>query len=272
MAHSWTDGLLLKIINLICYLLFLASNIYTLTFPTGSYYNPKLTYITPAPWAFLIWIVIHILLLGTVIYQFFPAGKHIIVDGISWRFPFLSILNAIYIHVWAEHDYIVAFVFALFFFSTVTQIYYIVRKHHGPHQTADELFIHIPFSLYHGWTTVLVVLNAFEAFGINAVDHPPGVWTKHLVFLGLFFLEGTAATYTFSTPDGDLPGSFAIAWSLWAIFVQQRNLDPLIYWSALAFAILALAWVIMGVFRLSRRYKGATALHDEERASLLGGA
>ena len=50
--------------------------------------------------------VIHILLLGTVIYQFFPQGKRVIVDGISWRFPLLGLLNAVYVNLWASHYYI----------------------------------------------------------------------------------------------------------------------------------------------------------------------
>jgi hypothetical protein len=271
MADSWTDGLLLKIINLVCYFLFLGSNIYTVASPDNIYYSTKLTYITPAPWAFLIWSVIHLLLLGTVIYQFFPAGKHTIIDGISWRLPLLAVLNAIYVNVWARQYYIVAFVLALFVSSAVTHIYYIVKKHHSSQNTADELFIHLPFSLYHGWTTVLVVLTAFEAFGVDAVEKHAGIWTKVFVFLGLFFLEATAATYAFSSPEGDLPASIAIAWSLWAIFAQQRN-SAFIHWSALAFSILALVWVVKGAFGFSGRFRGGVALHDEERAPLVPGA
>ena len=51
--------------------------------------------------------VIHILLLGTIIYQFFPTGKRVIVDGISWRFPLLGVLNAVYVSLWATHHYII---------------------------------------------------------------------------------------------------------------------------------------------------------------------
>lgn len=64
-------------------------------------------------------------------------------------------------------------------------IYYIVKKYHSAQSYADELFIHLPFSLYHGWTTVLVVLTAFQAFGVNAHSHHAGVWTKVFVFLSL---------------------------------------------------------------------------------------
>lgn len=64
-------------------------------------------------------------------------------------------------------------------------IYYVVKKSHSPANLADELFVHLPFSLYHGWTTILVVLTAFEAFGVDRLAHPPGVWTKVFVFLAL---------------------------------------------------------------------------------------
>ncbi|KAF8893868.1 hypothetical protein BD779DRAFT_1435362 [Infundibulicybe gibba] len=267
---SWKDGILLKILNIIVYFLFLGSNLYTVTAPSDIYYNAKETYITPAPWAFLIWSLIHILLLGTVIYQFFPAGKKIIIDGVSWRFPLLGLLNAIYVNLWATHYYIIAFIFALFVSSAVTHIYYIVKKHHSAQSLAEELFIHLPFSLYHGWTTVLVILTAFEAFGVNAFHHKAGIWTKVFVFLGLFFLEGTAATYAFSTPEGDLPASIAIAWSLWAIFAHQTS-SAFVHWSALAFSILAMLWVVKGAFGLGSRVRGGrVALSDEERAPLVG--
>ncbi|KAI0081998.1 hypothetical protein K474DRAFT_1655914 [Panus rudis PR-1116 ss-1] len=268
---SWKDGILLKIVNVIAYFLFLGSNIYTVAGPQDIYLSGKETYITPAPWAFAIWSLIHLLLLGTVIYQFFDGGKQVIIDGISWRLPLLAVFNAIYVNLWARHHYIVAFVFSLFVSSTVTHIYYIVKKYHEPASTADEVFVHLPFSLYQGWTIVLVILTAFEAFGVDSQSHRAGIWTKVFVFLALFFLEATAAAYAFSSPEGDLPASIAIAWSLWAIFANQRS-SAFIHWSALAFAILALVWVakaLIGVALKIRRGRGGISL-DEERAPLVG--
>ncbi|KAH9858597.1 hypothetical protein C2E23DRAFT_864486 [Lenzites betulinus] len=268
---SWSDGLFLKIINVVVYFLFLGSNVYTVAGPTDIYYTGKDTYVTPAPWAFLIWSLIHLLLLGTIIYQFFDGGKQVVIDGISWRLPLLAVLNAIYVNVWARHYYVVAFVFALLVSSTVTHIYYVVKKYHEPQSIADEIFVHLPFSLYHGWTTVLVILTAFEAFGTNAAIHPAGIWTKVFAFLAFFFLEATAATYAFSSAEGDLPASIAIAWSLWAIFARQRH-PAFIHWSALAFAILSLVWVVkaaIGVgLKLRRGGRGISL--DEERAPLIG--
>ena len=55
MADTWRDGILLKLVNIFVYFVFLGSNIYTIAAPSSIYYNGKETYITPAPWAFLIW-------------------------------------------------------------------------------------------------------------------------------------------------------------------------------------------------------------------------
>jgi hypothetical protein len=118
----------------------LGTDLYTLAAPGDTYHTRKETYLTPAPWAFLIWYVtnptsrliifgakwlfcrslIHFLLLGTVIYQFFPSGKSVIIDGISWRFPLLTIFNAVYMNFWLKQSFIFSFIFALLVSATVT--------------------------------------------------------------------------------------------------------------------------------------------------------
>jgi len=267
MADSWRDGIWLKLLNVVVYFVFLGSNISTVFVPYNAYEHGKQTYITPSPWAFVIWSLIHLLLLGTIFYQFSPEGKRVIIDGISWRFALLGVLNAIYVNLWSSKHHVIAFIFALLVSSSVTHIYYVVKKFHPPSSNFDELFVHLPFSLWHGWTTVLVVLTAFEAFGTDALEHPPGVWTKVFVFLALFFFEGTAAAYAFSTPEGDLPAAIAITWSLFAIYDRQPN--PFIHWSALAFALLSLVWVLKGAFGLFSTWRrGGIVLEDEERAPL----
>jgi hypothetical protein len=86
------------------------------------------------------------------------------------------------------------------------------------------------------------------------------------------FLEATAATYAFSSPEGDLPASFAITWSLFAIFAHQGvHRSGFIHWSALAFAILSAFWVVMGMYGLYTRTRGGVIVLDEERAPLVGG-
>ena len=165
-----------------------------------------------------------------------------------------------------------AFIFSLFVSSAVTHIYYIVKKYHEAANVSDELFVHLPFSLYHGWTTVLVVLSAFTAFGRNALKHEAGVWTKVFVFLALFFLEATAAAYAFSSTEGDLLAGAAITWFLFAVFAHQTT-DGFVHWTALVFALLSLVWVGKAVVALVVKWRrgGQGISLDEERAPLVGG-
>lgn len=51
--------------------------------------------------------VIHLLLLGTIIYQFTENGHRTVIEGISWRFPLLAVLNAVYVNLWSSHYYVV---------------------------------------------------------------------------------------------------------------------------------------------------------------------
>jgi len=261
----------LKIVNVVVYLCFLGSNIYTIASPHSIYGHIKPTYFTPSIWAFFAWSVIHFLLLGTVIYQFTSAhAKAVVIDGISWSFPLVAILNAVLVTLWAHHKYIAAFIVSLLVSGAVSHIYYVVKKHHSPESAGDELFVHLPFSMWHGWTTVIVFLTAFEAFGVDATKHHAGVWTKVFVFLALLSLEGTAAAYAYSSTEGDLPGAIVISWTLWAIFDHQRS-SEFIHWSALGFAILSLFWVLKGAYgAYCKTASGRIALSDEERGPLLG--
>ena len=87
----------------------------------------------------------------------------------------------------------------------------------------------------------------------------------------MLFRSATAATYAFSSTEGDLPASIAIAWSLWAIFARQRH-PAFVHWSAFAFALLSLIWVVkagVGLGLKIRRTGSGIAL-DEERAPLVG--
>ena len=96
------------------------------------------TSLSRAPWAFYIWSIIHLLLLGYIVYQFHPIGKKTIIDGVSWRFPLLLVLNSVYVHLWARQQYIIAFVFALLVASAVSHVYVVVKKDHRGDILADE--------------------------------------------------------------------------------------------------------------------------------------
>jgi hypothetical protein len=152
------------------------------------YGSSKEVYITPAPMAFWVWSLIHLLLLGTMFFQFTERGKEIIVDSIGWRFALLGVFNTVYIFFWSRHWYILAFVLSLYVDSsfvwrgangrlvsaTVSQIYYIVKKNHSSRDSlGEEAFVHLPFSLWHGCTFLKLVSQFQCCRWLTIRDHRP---------------------------------------------------------------------------------------------------
>lgn len=246
-------------------------------------YSLPHTYTLPflSAWIYGVWGIIHALLIGMLVYQFSEIGYHTIIEGIGWRFPLLCFLTAVYgglsnsqttSNTWSFVMSILAFVTILFVSATVSHIYRSIKLHHPPKSLLDTVFVHIPFSLFHGFSVVLIFVSGFAAFGVDAYTHPAGLFTKIFVFIALLLLEGTAAAYVFAG-HGDVVGAAVISFALLAIFQHQtiNRAGHFIHYSALAFFIVSLIAVLRATIAAlsgSPRIMGAHGT-DEERAPLV---
>lgn len=211
---------------------------------------------------------------------FLLQGYHTVVQGIGWRFPLLCLLTAVYSTLSSSYanskttDFVIsilAFVTIAFVGATVSHIYRSIKLHHPPKNLLDTAFVHVPFSLFHGFSVVLLFVAGFSAFGVNAALHPAGIFTKIFVFIALLLLEGTAAAYVFAG-HGDVVGAAVISLSILAIYNHQTiaRAGEFIHYSALAFFIISLIAVLratIAAFTGRTNVGGAT---DEERAPLVG--
>jgi len=260
--------LAIKISNLFVYVFLLGANLYSGLGPDSEgspYQDNHPTYISPAPFVFGVWGLIHFLLGGFVIYQFFTSNEDLIVDGVNWHFVGISLLNTLWLALWQTDHLILAWITILITSVQVSLIYKILSQYHGEGSCSvnERVWIHAPFSLYHAWIVVISVISTFAAFTHDKVeDEKPSVLIKILVVIGLLFLEGTAVAYV-EALKGDIAGAIVIDWALYGIFVEQQ--DPVIHWTAL----------ILGVFTslhiLKPLYKKYIKGSNEESAPLLGG-
>lgn len=257
------DNLAIKVVNVLVYIFLFGSNLYGSLQPSHA---SKTTYITPANYAFWIWTLINLLLLGQVILQFFAAGYEVIVERIGWRFAITGLLNAIFAHLWATNHQVWAFVVSLFLASSVSTVYWSLRNA-PPKSGATAIFVHTPWSLWHAWTVVLVIVSGFGAFGRDAAHHHAGIGTRVCVIIALVFLASTSAGYAFNSAKGDIAGAAVIAWTLLAIFSAQRH-PATIHWVALGAFIVSLLAVAKAAFTA---FRGRSVLEDNERAPLLSG-
>lgn len=179
MIHADRKEGFLKVANIAAHLLFLVSNISTLVSPWP---DIRQTYFTPAIWAFYVWPVIHILLLCNLIYSFASDhGKAVMIDGISWEFPLLLILYAIFVTARASCNRIFALVVCIYLSNVCDSIYYTLLRNYPIKSLEEQFFIVLPFSACQAWNNVMFFLTTFEAIGVDATEHDDGNWTRLFV-------------------------------------------------------------------------------------------
>jgi len=235
------------------------------------YYGVKTTYITPAAWSFWLWTVIDLLLLGMNVFQFFGGSKPV-TELIGWRFAIVGILNSIFVNLFVKSDYVLSFIFSILTALVVSHVYYDLKTKASPSSSSEPwaniIFIHLPFSLWHAYSIVLVILSLFSAFGVNKLAHLPGVGTKVSVVIALAWLSATSIGYALHSAKGDVAGAVVIAWFLAAIYDNQAT--PLIHWVALAAFIISLfAIVKVVVFHVRSPDQLVAGSDENERAPLI---
>ncbi|CEQ40667.1 SPOSA6832_02313, partial [Sporobolomyces salmonicolor] len=236
------------------------------------------TAFTPAAYVFYTWTIIDILLAGFVIWQFFDAS-HDAIHGVGYRFALVGVLNSIFvsphalcllsgvsdrngsfpqassirrsslilyrdpqIHVFVTRHFIVAFIFALLVASSVSTVYYSLAAHYPPKGLADYAFVHLPFSLWHAWSIVTVLISAFALFTHGGHHTHPSVLTRILVSVALAFLAVTSVGYAFRSRKGDVAGALVLAWTEYGIYAYQT--DHVIRYFALGSFIVSLAAIV----------------------------
>ncbi|KAI5478307.1 methionyl-tRNA synthetase [Pseudohyphozyma bogoriensis] len=264
-AAKVSDHLFLKVINLLSFFFFFGTGLYSSLNPNG-HHGGKVTYFTPASYVFYVWTIIDLLLLGYVIYQFFDAS-HDSIHGVGWRFALVAILNSIFLHVFVTGHYIVAFIFAILVASTVSNVYYTLKIHHPPHGALDAVFVHLPFSLWHAWSIVTLILSAFAAFTHGGHNGHPGVAVKVLVVIAEAFLASLAWGYAFSSRKGDLAGAAVLVYTLWGIYDFQTSSKLIHYFGLGAFIVSLFALVKSLYFTFQGDSVASTS---DERAPLVG--
>jgi len=255
--------LAIKVTNVLVYIFLLGSTVYSGFNPENdnSPYGGKkhVTFITPAPFVFGIWGLIHFLLGGFVIYQWF-GDQELVLDGVNWHFVNITIFNAIWLSLW-HYDYLIlAWIVILITTIPVSMIYAVLRRRED-YSLNELIWIHAPFSLYHAWIVVIAVISTFAAFTPDkeSDDSKPGLIVQIFVFIALLGLAKLATIGYLYGGKGDIAGSIVIAWSLYGIAVEQK--DPFIHWSAFVLAIISSILIFVPiVHKLRHRHEESTPL------------
>lgn len=250
MARTATTPVRLSVV--VTYLAMIAANALANILPingrtTGAVSDAYPNLFAPAGITFSIWGVIYLLLGAHVLYQlglFHPRDDNpdraALLNRVGVLFSLSSLTNIAWILAW-HYDLIL--VSMLLIVTLLVMLIAITRTILGARlDTADRVFVRLPFSVYFGWITVATIANVtiwlvsigWDGFGIAAA-------TWALVILVVGALIGLAVIWT----DRDPAYALVLVWAYIGIWIKHDSASG---WDGAYPAVGATALVCAAVF------------------------
>ncbi|MBM7566913.1 tryptophan-rich sensory protein [Paenibacillus sacheonensis] len=199
--------------------------------------NPVL--VTPAGYAFSIWSLIYLLLVGFVIYQLLPAGRsRASVSRIGPWFMISCLLNIGWILTW-HYEYVTSSGFVMLALLIVQIIIYLRVRTASSYPTAGERWlVRLPFSLYLGWISVATIVNiavvlhheGWKGFGLSDVT-----WT--VIVLSFAIVLALAVDWSFR----DAIYALVFVWAFVAIAAKQDGHSEIVTAAYIGAGVLAVS-------------------------------
>lgn len=193
---------------------------------------------TPAGYAFSIWGLIYVALIGFVIH-YGPFTKNTnakqkTVLNIGWWFVISCAANCLWIVAWLyEYTLLTIPVMIVIFISLMK----IILNHKGTIEAKNlqtAIFLRLPFYIYSGWISVALIANVaayLKKIGWSGFGFSETLWT-----IVMFIVAAIIHLYMVWKRD---MASFALVavWALVAIAVANQNGNETVYISAIVTAV-----------------------------------
>lgn len=194
-------------------------------------------FFTPAGYAFSIWGLIYLGLLGFIIYQgrslFRKTEDKGIVLQIGWWFAISCIANSFWVIAWL-YDYtgLTVLIMVLLLFSLLRIIVTLNMERENA-SMKKMVFVRWPFSIYSGWVSVALIANiaawltkiGWEGFGITEIT-----WT--IIMISIAGVLNLFITWARNMRLFALVG----AWALIAIAIANREVTQSVVNTAITVA------------------------------------
>ncbi len=179
------------------------------------------TVLTPAGYAFSIWSLIYVGLIGFSIYQLLPAN---IARFRSVRSVYIAscVLNCGWIFFWHREQIGVCLAVIV---ALAVSLLLINVKFRKPDSLKESLFTKAPFGIYFGWVTCASIVNFAVFLAYMGVTMPDGASAAFGVAC-LVLAAGLAVIVRWRLSN--YLYAVAVAWALTAIAVKQSGNTPIV--------------------------------------------
>lgn len=120
-------------------------------------------FFTPAGYAFSIWGLIYLALLGFVFYSgrglFNSKNEEPILPKIGWWFVISCVANSLWLVAWLYEYAVISVLLMVLIFSSILKITNVIRLNLNYQSFKSRLFLLFPFAMYLGWISVAMIAN-----------------------------------------------------------------------------------------------------------------
>lgn len=201
--------------------------------------------IIPANYAFAIWGIIYLGLIGLGIYQVMPAQRqNPQVERVGYLLVVASLAQIVWVFLFEYQFFGLSVVAMLGILLPLIGIY--LRLGIGKERVSrkDKWFVHIPLSIYLAWISVATIVNVASTlyyWGWNGWGISPQVWTI------IMLIVAAAIAATIIRNGVDIAYPLVVIWAFVAIAVRQANQPAIAGWAialalALGFLLLVNVW------------------------------
>jgi tryptophan-rich sensory protein len=209
------------------------------------------TLVTPAGYAFAIWGLIFLGLLGFAVYQALPSQRHNPRFRTAGPWYILNgLCNAIWSPIFNQEWIGTALLVILVMFCSLFMVMEHLRINPRtelammrPVKPGETWLARVPFSIYFGWLSVATILNAtvwFRATNLDLSGISEPIWAVGVLVLA--FIVGAMLFNRYRSASYML----VFTWAFAAIAVKQANV-PTVKFAAIAGAIIATLLAIYGL-------------------------
>ena len=205
---------------------------------------------TPSGYAFSIWGLIYLLLIGFVFYTgrslFKPAKNEAdgFVEKVGWWFAISCLANCAWILTWLYGFTGVSVIVLFIAFISLLMILMEALKYNS--NNAQKWFINFPFQIYAGWVSVALIAAVsawltkigWDGWGISEIT-----WTIILIIIA-------SIIHLFMTWKKNAPIFALVAvWALVAIAMANKEVSDEIYFTALITAGIIFLSSVIKIFK-----------------------
>jgi hypothetical protein len=204
----------------------------------------------PAGYAFAIWSLIYLGLLGFALYQSLPSQRdNPRIARITPLFLISCLANIGWLFTWHYEILSLNIMLMLVLLGSLIGIYGQLRADGAQISNGERWLVWVPFSIYMGWITVATIVN------LTVVLYAAG-WqntgTQGAALAALVFVVAAIIAVTLARRFDDPTYPLVVVWALVAVAIKQAGV----------LLVAATAWVVAAVVALVVAYSLAKLLRD----------